>query len=197
MSYADRISSAVSRVSDMARKFVVTAASEALIWAVEGFSDDEDIEVDKQQVYQHYGFLSRPEDGSNTEAISVAINANDQHVIIACRDDAAVRRVVSALGLDGGTVHVYNAHHAVSVTADAIEAKSLEGTAAEVAFKSDVDNVNARVAAVESSLNALIVKYNGHTQAVSGAAAGAPVLFQATPSSSSATVNGTAVFKAE
>lgn len=180
MNVRDRLSEGWARISDMVRLFVVTTTS-PLLWGITGFSDGTETETDELQVYQTCGFLSRPEAGANVEAIAVNVNGGDHHVIVACRDDAAVRRVVEALGLGHGVAHVYNGTNALSVTPDGIEAKSLTGTAVALAT---LEDLNALRDWIQTTM----------VLPVSGAAAGP---LGPPPALQAPIANGTSVLKGE
>ena len=75
------------------------------------------------------------------------------------------------------------------IIADAIEARSSGGNAVELATKADIDSVNARIDALESAFNLHV-----HTGVTTGAGVSGP---PSAPSNTSATINGTTVFKAE
>lgn len=137
MRLRDRTTGVAARIADLVLRVIPKNTADVLRWVTRGY-DDED---DEQEVFHGVGFAARPAAGSNAEAIAVAVNGFDHHVVIATRDADTLRRVIEALGLAEGEAIVFSSGTAVKCSASKIIAKTMDGTAAALAFKSDVDEV--------------------------------------------------------
>jgi hypothetical protein len=189
----DRTNGVSARIADIVLRVLPQVTADALRWATRGY-DEED---DEQEVFHGVGIAARPAAGSNAEAIAVAVNGFDHHVIVATRDADTLRRVVEALGLGAGEIIVFSDGVAVKCSADKIVAKSLEGTAASLAFKSELVAVQSRVSTIEQRLITHL-----HVGAAIGAPTGpayAPPAAPGTPipATTPVTINGSQVLEAE
>lgn len=144
----ERTNGASARIANLVHRVVIKATSDVLRWATQGYDEDDD----EQEVFQGIGFASRPPDGINAESVAVGVNGFDNHIIIATRDPETLRRVVDALGLGAGETLMFSTGVAVKCTGSKILAKSLEGAAQPVAFKSELTAVQARLDTVEQKL---------------------------------------------
>lgn len=201
MNFRDRTTSAYARIANIVKRMVMLKIDSPLRWRAK---DADPEEIDDVEIFHNVGFHARPPAVGkwgpnvaihNVEAIVVNVNSHDHPVIIATRDADTMRVVVEKVGLNPDETFIYNSKSVVKIKADGtVEIRSLDGTAVPLATKADVDAVNERVAAVETAFNTFIAAYNTHTHLNAGT--GAPVN-QAAPSSSSATVHGTSVLKAQ
>lgn len=133
------------------------------------------------------GFVGRGIDGSQTQAIVVYVGARgDTPVAIATLDPQA-RIVIENAGLESDESIQYNTTNMVKLTSDnQILIGSQTGTHKELAFKSDADSLNARITSLEAN-------FNDHIHPETSVNTGPPTV----PSSTSATIEGTVITKAE
>jgi phage gp45-like len=131
----DRTNGLHARIADLARRVFPKGTTDVLRWLVQGYAAEDE---DALEVFHGTGFAARPAAGSNAEALAVAVNGGDHHVIVATRDADTLLRVVEKLGLEAGEAIVFSAGVAVKCSADKIRAQSLEGAEAAVAFKSEL-----------------------------------------------------------
>ncbi len=185
MRLRERTNGVSARIADIVLRVIPKNTADALRWITRGY-DDED---DEQEVFHGAGFAARPASGSNAEALAVAVNGFDHHVIVATRDADTLRRVIDALGLDAGEAIVFSTGTAVKCTDTRIVAKSLEGLAQFLALKTDVD-------AIWDYLAMQFHPLTGHKHTVSGTTttAVAPSVVPGVPVGASV---GTTVFQAE
>lgn len=183
MSFSDRLSNTWARLADLVRRFRISAHADPLRYDVEGYAG----ETDDVEVFQGVGHAARPA-GADAEAIAVAVNARDHHVIVATRDGDTLRAVIDAVGLEADETLVYTSRAVVKLLADGtVEIRSTGGTAKELAYKSDAEALNSRIDALESAFNA-----HTHPTAPTG-----PVSTPTPPADTAATVVGTSVVKGE
>jgi hypothetical protein len=155
---SDKTSELSARIAHMVLRVFPTDAGDALRWIVRSFGEE-----DEQDVFLGAGFAAQPAAGANAEAIAVAVNGYDHHVIVATRDADTLRRVVAAVGLEAGEAMVYSAATVLKCTEGKVLAQSLEGTPSPLARKSDVQEV----------WDYLAMQFDpatGHKHTVSGAA---------------------------
>lgn len=189
MTWLKRTSETFARVADLVRRFVARDTSDPALYEVVGFRDGEDEERDTLEVFGTLGCVARAPADDDTELVAVAVNARDHHVVVAARDVATLRAVVESVGLGSDETVVYTSRAVVKLRADGtVEVRALDGTARPLAYKSDVDAVNARVAALE-------LVFNGHVH--SGGTLPGGVTGSTTPAATSATVEGTSVLKGQ
>jgi hypothetical protein len=189
----DRTSALHARIADLARRVFPKSTAEALRWIVQGYDAEDE---DEHDVFHGAGFASRPAAGSNAEALAVAVNGGDHHVIVATRDADTLRAVVAKLGLEAGEAIVFSAGVALKCSADKVRAQSLEGAAAAVAFKSELVAVQGRLDAIETNLRTHL-----HVSAAAGLPTGAPFVPPAAappmPATTPVTIAGSQVFECE
>lgn len=192
MTWLDRISEVWARLTDMIKRVTLTATSDPLRWTVEGY-DAED--VDAAELFPGIGFAARPPDGANAEAIVCNVGGRDHPVIVATRDGDTAAAIAGGLAPDESLAYTTGLIVKLTATGE-IELRAKDGTAQALALLQDALNINARVAALEAAVNALIALYNLHTHPVSGSTATATTN-QATPAATSAAVNGTTVVRGQ
>lgn len=138
------------------------------------------------------GVIGRPADDAAVEVVTAFVGGAGHHPVAVTCLDGTRRAVIDAVGLDADETIVYTSTVIVKLLADGtVEIRSIDGTAVELAKKSDADSLNSRVDTVEQALNTFLGQWNTF---VAGYPA-APTT--ATLSMSSATVEGTSVLKAE
>jgi hypothetical protein len=163
---------------------------------------DEDGEFDEilAENCQPVGLVARPAENADVAAIVGNIGGDGTNPYILGTVDGTRASVIDERGV-GTTldfVIAYNSTDVLEIRGGKIRALSLSGSAASVALTSDANNLNARIAALESALNTLIVLYNTHLHVISGVPpVTAPTTNQATLASTSANVVGTQRFEAE
>jgi hypothetical protein len=159
---------------------------------------DGSAETVEMDAFGPVGLIGRPSGNATVESAVGFVGADGSHPVALSFLDHSRRAVIDAVGLDVDETLIYTSALIVKLTRDGkIEHRTTGGTAGPLSLKSDSDALNARVSMVESSLNAFIAVYAAHTHLdpVSGST-GTPSN-AATPSASSATINGTAVVMGE
>lgn len=163
------------RLLGAARRMAVGVTGRA-IWQVIGYkSAATGNETAVAEVFPGIGIYARPPSGGRAEAIVLNVGGADHPVVVALRDEAT-RRIAADVAED--ETALYNSTAVVHVKADGtIEARSIGGSAAALATKSDIDALKAWAAS------------HIHPDPSSG--------FTGAPTASPPTAAGTQKFKAE
>jgi hypothetical protein len=132
----DKTSALFARIANLVLRVFPKDTSDALQWVIRTHGEE-----DEQDVFHGTGFAARPAAGTNAEAIAVAVNGYDHHVIVATRDADTLRRVVEKLGLEPGECMVFSSGTVLKCTADKVRAQSLNGTPSRLALLSDVQEI--------------------------------------------------------
>ena len=104
-------------VRNLVRRMVVTATSVAR-WSLRGHGDEHGgFKTLDADVYQGIGICARPPDGSDTEAVVVAIEGSgNRTVIVAARDLGTQSSIVEVSGLQSNETLLHNADLIVKIT---------------------------------------------------------------------------------
>jgi len=144
---------------------MVVAATDAVLWALDGFEDDEgNVEREDAEVFSGIGFYARPASGADAEAVIVKIGGQSGHpVVVATRDERARQALEAADGaVAAGETALYNPGAVVRLTnSGEIHARAPGGAAVALATKADIDALRTWVAAQFTG--------PGHVHGVSGA----------------------------
>ena len=108
-------------------------------WIVTSWWDDEGDVDDNVEVFQGIGYVARPPEGTNAEAVLVNIGGFDHPCLVALRDAATTAAVVKAVGLDPDEGITHNSKSLLKFNADGtVEIRGVNGTAVPLATKADV-----------------------------------------------------------
>jgi phage gp45-like len=175
------------------RWLLLTESTGDRVTALGREADDGSFERDTMDMFSPVGIIGRPADDAEVEAAVSFIGGDGAHPIALSCLDGTRRAVIDVEGLDADEVIVYTSGLVLKLTASGtIEARALGGAAESLAFTSALQSVNDRITALENN-------FSGHTHGpgsysnsggtVGGTSGGAA------PSETSATVEGTTVFK--
>lgn len=184
----DKTSALSARIADLVLRVFPRNTADVLRWIITTHGEE-----DTQDVFHGMGFAARPAAGANAEAIAVAVNGYDHHVIVATRDADTLRRVIAKIGLELGEAMVFSSGTVLKCSAGKIRAQSHDGTPSPLALKSDVQ-------AIWDYLAKQFDPTTGHKHA--GVTTGAGSSLGPVPSTTSSSVpvgapTGTTFFEAE
>jgi hypothetical protein len=190
MNFRERTTSTYARMCNIIKRVVMTKIDSPLRWHIR-HCDPKD--VDEAEIFHNVGYHARPPDPvgnrQRVEALICNVDAQDHPIIVATRDADTMRAVVKKVGLEPDTTLLYTSKSIVKIQPDgSVEIRSVDGTAAPLATKADVDAVNAR-------LDELQQKYNQHSHVAP--ALGGTTSTTSTPSDATASVSGTQKLRAE
>ena len=118
MSWTRRTGEMGARLANIARRFVAIDSANPLRWFVRGFQVGNDEETDAVDVFGGVGYAARPPAKAETEAIAVAINGRDHHVVVAVRDADTLQAVIDDIGLSADETAIFTSKAVVKLTAD-------------------------------------------------------------------------------
>ena len=105
-------------VRNVVRRMVVTTADVAR-WSLRGHGDGSAFEELVADVFPGIGFCARPPDGSETEAVAVAIEGSaNRTIVVAARDSGTQMRIIDKAGLSANESMMHNADLVVKITED-------------------------------------------------------------------------------
>ena len=158
---------------------------------------DGSVEQDEMDAFSPMGFVARPAANATVEAAVSFIGADGAHPIALSYLDHGRRAVIDAVGLKADETIVYTSRGVIKLLADGtIEARSLDGTAKSLAYKSDAEALNARIAEVEAAFNHFEQEvYNKHGHGALGA--GVPSMLVEQETQTSAEIEGSSILKAQ
>lgn len=143
---------ALVRAFGAIRRFAVTLTDRA-IWQVAGVLMPDGRETLRAEVFGGVGFSARPPSDSDAEAIVAMGGGATNPVIVAVRDEKTRAAVAGDLQPDESAM--FNSQAIIVTKADGtIEARSANGTAVELALKSDLDALRAALLTAVIALGA-------------------------------------------
>jgi hypothetical protein len=114
---------------------------------------DGSFEEDRADALSPPGFVANPHEYSTVEAICNFVGADGDHPVCAGMLDHRRYEIVDKVGLQHDETLIYTTKAIVKIKVDGtVEIRSVDGTAAPLAFKSDVDALQTRVDALEQAL---------------------------------------------
>jgi hypothetical protein len=135
---------------------------------------DEDArqEADEMDVFGAVGLIGRAKDAQTVEAIVVLLGGESTHPVAVAVLDKTRRDVLATVGLEADETLVYTSATMVKLAPSLVLLGSQTGPHQPLAFKSDADNLNARITALEAAFNTHVAAFTAHVH-----------LFPATPPS--------------
>lgn len=106
-----------ARLANLARRFVALEPADPLRWLVRGYRVGDEEESDAVEVFGGLGIAARPPDAVEVEAVAVAINGRDHHVVVAARDADTVQVVIAEIGLSADETMLFTSKATVKITA--------------------------------------------------------------------------------
>ena len=138
-----RFGKMIMETRSMVRRFAVSKTSTSL-WDLLGFEDDEGSqETTSLETFQGVGYVARPNESHNSEAIAVKIGGKSGHsVIVGDRDNDGLRAFAEKQTIDAGEVAIFNDSVMVKLTTSGeILIGSHGGTFQALATKADLQSL--------------------------------------------------------
>jgi phage gp45-like len=132
----NRVNNPVERRLTGAIRRMAVAVTSKVLWQLVGYKVDAVVETLLAETFPGVGVYARPPAGSKPEAVVVFIAGAKSPAVIATRDEKT--RAAMAGGIGEDETMLFNSQACVHINGAAVEVRSANGTAVELATKADL-----------------------------------------------------------